>query len=370
MGDERIFGYHRTSTDEQNLDRGVFAIEEYCKKNDLYLYRIYTDQKTGKNFDRPQYQRMKETVRKGDLILVAELDRLGRNRRDVVSEMKWFQENGVRLKFLDLPIEMPEATDSDELSANIELINDIAINLYAGMAEQELKRNKKRQREGIERAKAAGVRFGQEALMTQDEFNRRYSKLITDMIAEAAITSKKRNPKDLLPSKERAKRLGMSRATFYRYKKEYDIKEFPTYYRQYKDGFITYDDCKMRLGLTDEGFKNLELELNFVKTIKIYESEEQSIAAPQINQANLELTDVTFDDDNTTKAYIDNLRIKIKMAKPIYQDDQENLKVYRQWYEYLPTLYGNPLTDVKIELARLEIAVDHMLTLISNASEL
>ena len=49
------YGYHRTSTREQHLDRGIAEIETFCKNNNIELEKIYTDQQTGKNFDRPRY---------------------------------------------------------------------------------------------------------------------------------------------------------------------------------------------------------------------------------------------------------------------------------------------------------------------------
>ncbi|MBR5516375.1 MAG: recombinase family protein [Firmicutes bacterium] len=57
-----IYGYHRTSTAEQHLDRGITEIESFCKNQGLTLERIYTDQHTGKNFNRPRYQVLKEDI--------------------------------------------------------------------------------------------------------------------------------------------------------------------------------------------------------------------------------------------------------------------------------------------------------------------
>ena len=61
------YGYHRTSTREQHLDRGIKEITAYCEQNSLELEKIFTDQQTGKNFNRPRYQVLKEDVlRAGD----------------------------------------------------------------------------------------------------------------------------------------------------------------------------------------------------------------------------------------------------------------------------------------------------------------
>ena len=48
------YGYHRTSTREQHLDRGIKEITAYCEQNNLELEKIFTDQQTGKNFNRPR----------------------------------------------------------------------------------------------------------------------------------------------------------------------------------------------------------------------------------------------------------------------------------------------------------------------------
>jgi DNA invertase Pin-like site-specific DNA recombinase len=71
------YGYHRTSTREQHLDRGIAEITAYCKQNQLELERIFTDQQTGKNINRPRYQVLKEDVlRSGDELIITEVDRL------------------------------------------------------------------------------------------------------------------------------------------------------------------------------------------------------------------------------------------------------------------------------------------------------
>ena len=69
------YGYHRTSTREQHLDRGIKEITAYCEQNNLELEKIFTDQQTGKNFNRPRYQVLKEDVlRAGDKLIITEVD--------------------------------------------------------------------------------------------------------------------------------------------------------------------------------------------------------------------------------------------------------------------------------------------------------
>ena len=69
------YGYHRTSTREQHLDRGIKVITAYCEQNNLELEKIFTDQQIGKNFNRPRYQVLKEDVsRAGDKLIITEVD--------------------------------------------------------------------------------------------------------------------------------------------------------------------------------------------------------------------------------------------------------------------------------------------------------
>ena len=91
------YGYHRTSTREQHLDRGIKEITAYCEQNNLELEKIFTDQQTGKNFNRPRYQVLKEDVlRAGDELIITEVDRLGRNKQDTLKELQYYRDNGTK----------------------------------------------------------------------------------------------------------------------------------------------------------------------------------------------------------------------------------------------------------------------------------
>ena len=80
-----VYGYHRTSTTEQHLDRGIKEITDFCTKNNYHLEKIYTDQQTGKNFNRPRYTVLRDDIlRDGDTLIVTEVDRLGRSKRETV----------------------------------------------------------------------------------------------------------------------------------------------------------------------------------------------------------------------------------------------------------------------------------------------
>ena len=153
------YGYHRTSTTDQHLDRGIAELEAFCKANNIELEKIYTDQQTGKNFNRPRYQVLKEDIlRSGDTLIITELDRLGRNKQDTLKELRYFQDKGIRVMILEIPTTTQDLSKLDNSMAKMimETINNMLIELYATMAQAEIEKKEKRQREGIETKKARG----------------------------------------------------------------------------------------------------------------------------------------------------------------------------------------------------------------------
>lgn len=154
-----VYGYHRTSTREQHLDRGITEITEYCKSNNIKLERIFTDQQTGKNFNRPRYTVLRDDVlRDGDILIISELDRLGRTKKDTMKEIQTLKDKGVRLMVLELPTTLMDVSKLDNKMAQmmLETISNMLIELYASMAQAEIEKKEKRQREGIAEKKARG----------------------------------------------------------------------------------------------------------------------------------------------------------------------------------------------------------------------
>ncbi len=205
----KVYGYHRTSTKEQHLDRGISEITNYCESNGLILEKIYTDQQTGKNFNRPRYTILKEDVlRTGDELIVTEVDRLGRNKADTLRELQYFKDNGIRVKILELPTTLMDVSKMDNNMARmiVETINNMLIELYATMAEAEIEKKEKRQREGIQAKKDRGEweNYGRPRVISIAEFNKEYY----------AVKTGKLRPFELM------KKLGMTKATYYRYVKD------------------------------------------------------------------------------------------------------------------------------------------------------
>lgn len=155
----KYIGYHRTSTKEQHLDRGLAEIKAYCEQNNIPLKKIYTDQQTGKNFDRPRYTVMKEDVLEaGDVLIITELDRLGRSKKDTMREIQHYRDSGIRLMVLELPTTLMDLSKMDNSlqAMMLETINNMMLELYASMAQAEIEKKEKRQREGIEAKKERG----------------------------------------------------------------------------------------------------------------------------------------------------------------------------------------------------------------------
>lgn len=152
----KLYGYHRTSTREQHLDRGILEINTYCEQNQLELEKIFTDQQTGKNFNRSRYQVLKEDVlRPGDELIITEVDCLGRNKAETLHELQYYRDNNIRVKILELPTTLMDISKLDNSMAQMlmETVNNMLIELYAAMAQAEIEKKEKRQREGIEAMK-------------------------------------------------------------------------------------------------------------------------------------------------------------------------------------------------------------------------
>ncbi len=205
-----IDGYTRTSTREQHLDRGIHEIQNFCREQKMELVNIFTDQQTGKNFNRPRYTVLIEDVlREGDILIVTELDRLGRNKKDTMEQIRLLQDMGIRLMVLELPTTLMDMSKLDNMMARLmmETINNMMLELYASMAQAELEKKEKRQKEGVAMKKQRGEwdDYGRPAAISEERFDAEFSRVIA---------------KEITPTELR-RELGLSSTTFYRYRKKY-----------------------------------------------------------------------------------------------------------------------------------------------------
>ena len=191
-----IIGYARVSTKDQNLERQIDSLKQYgCEE-------IYCDKATGKNFSRPEYMSLKKALRKGDTLVVHEFDRLGRNKKLTLKELQEFKEKGIRLVALNLPTTQMDTTDN----LMLETINNIVIELYTMMAQQEIETREKRQREGINKALEKGVKFGRKSVEYPNEWEGVYN-----MVKNKEISNVKA-----------MQMLGLKKTTYFKLKKQYE----------------------------------------------------------------------------------------------------------------------------------------------------
>lgn len=150
----RMYGYARVSSKDQNLDRQLDAFEAFGVPRDA----IFADKASGKDFDRPEYRRLVESLAEGDVVVIKSIDRLGRNYEEILTEWRTItKERKAAIVVLDMPL-LDTRERRDGLT-NM-LISDIVLQLLSYVAQVERENIKRRQAEGIAAAQARGVRFG------------------------------------------------------------------------------------------------------------------------------------------------------------------------------------------------------------------
>lgn len=164
--DNRIYGYARVSTREQNEDRQIEALKNFGVPTE----NIIVDKCSGKDTERDGYQYLKRQIlRSGDTLVIKELDRLSRNKNDIKQELEYFKEAGVRIKILDIPTTLTDFPA--EQMWVIDMINAILIEVLGSIAENERNKIRSRQREGITAAKKKNVKFGRPKVAVPDNWN-------------------------------------------------------------------------------------------------------------------------------------------------------------------------------------------------------
>lgn len=151
------FGYCRVSSSEQSIDRQLISLSAFqIPKRNLYI-----DRQSGKDFDRPAYKRLLKRVKKGDVMIVKSIDRLGRNYADLMEQWRIItKDKGVDIKVVDMPL--LDTTYGKDLLGTF--IADLTLQIMSLTAELERGNIHQRQAEGIAAAKARGVVFGKKAM--------------------------------------------------------------------------------------------------------------------------------------------------------------------------------------------------------------
>nr|WP_315794194.1 recombinase family protein [Paenibacillus sp. BIC5C1] len=197
-----IMGYGRVSAKDQNPERQLLKFREIGIDGRY----IFVDKLSGKDFNRPQYQAMRLMIREGDLIYIDALDRLGRDYEGIINEWKYVTRE-VKADIVCLDNEtLFDSRKFKTMGDFGKVMEDQFLSLLAYVSEQERKKNKQRQAEGIQVAKSDGVKFGRPKIEINEAFIEVYQEWKTGMITATFAM----------------KQLGMKHRTFYRRLREYE----------------------------------------------------------------------------------------------------------------------------------------------------
>lgn len=195
-----IYGYARVSAKDQNEERQLIALADAGveEKN------IYMDKQSGKDFNRPQYQKLLRKLKAGDLLYIKSIDRLGRNYEEI--QVQWrilTKEKGVDICVIDMPL-LDTRRGKDLVGT---FLSDIVLQVLSFVAENEQNNIRQRQAEGIAAARARGVHLGRPVKEAPADFDR-----IVKAWEKKEITMT-----------EAMQMTGMSETTFYRRRREMQL---------------------------------------------------------------------------------------------------------------------------------------------------
>ena len=185
------YGYVRVSSKEQNEDRQMIALHEMG----VSAEHIYMDKQSGKDFNRPQYKKLLRKLKKGDLLYIKSIDRLGRNYEEIQNQWRFLvNEKKIDIVVIDMPL-LDTRRYKDLVGT---FVSDIVLQVLPFVAENERINIRQRQAEGIAAAKAKGVRFGRVPAPLPDNFHEVFQQWKHEEISGS----------------EAARRCGMPRSTF------------------------------------------------------------------------------------------------------------------------------------------------------------
>lgn len=197
--EKRVFGYIRVSSKHQNEARQRDAL-----LNAGVLERdIYIDKQSGKDFARPRYEQMIQSLQKGDMVVILDLDRLGRNYKNTAKE--WYfitREKECDIRVLNCPL-LNTAQEQEVLKGRF--IANLTFEILSYLAELEREKTNTRQREGIQSAQSRGVKFGRSKIPKPERFDETYQRVL----------------KREITNRQAMKELGLKPNTYYAFVKEY-----------------------------------------------------------------------------------------------------------------------------------------------------
>ena len=163
------YGYICVSSYDQNEDRQLIAM----RKMEIPLKNLYVDKQSGKDFKRPQYQKLLRRLKANDLLFIKSIDRLGRNYTEILEQWRYLTKiKKIDIVVLDMPL-LDTRIGKDLMGT---FLSDIVLQVLSFVAENERINIRQRQAEGIAAAKAKGIRFGRPPKPLPDGFHAAYQK--------------------------------------------------------------------------------------------------------------------------------------------------------------------------------------------------
>lgn len=213
MAEARFYSYVRVSTTDQDTDRQKTAIAKYCKENNITIpdRDKFEDKLSGKDLNRPDYKRLKDTLRPGDTLIIKEIDRLSRNWADTIEEYHYFEKNGINLVVIELEYLNIKHEPDGTLSTENWVVREQLLILLAYVAQKEREKIRIRQAEGIAKyrldhdGKGPGRKKIEKHNFTKEQLE------LLDKYAGYQKTGKK------FTNTQLAKDLGLTKTMFYKY---------------------------------------------------------------------------------------------------------------------------------------------------------
>ena len=157
------YGYVRVSSTDQNEERQIIAL----RNSGICPEKIFVDKLSGKDFNRPMYQKMVKEMSAGDVLYIMSIDRLGRNYEEIQEQWRILtKEMGVDISVIDMPL-LDTRTCKDLMGT---FIADLVLQILSFVAQNERETIRKRQAQGIAAAKARGVHMGRPRIVLPDSF--------------------------------------------------------------------------------------------------------------------------------------------------------------------------------------------------------
>ena len=164
MNKSETYAYIRVSSQEQNEERQLVAMRQL----NIQEKNMYVDKQSGKDFDRPNYNKMINKMKSGDLLYILSIDRLGRNYEEIQNQWRILtKEKNIDICVIDMPL--LDTRNGKDLMGTF--IADLVLQILSFVAQNERENIRKRQAQGIAAAKANGIKFGRPEIPVPKDFN-------------------------------------------------------------------------------------------------------------------------------------------------------------------------------------------------------